>query len=102
MNSAKIKEQIERFSSGFDYLDIVSAATPDKGIKVLSSEQVQEAIDYLQTAEVDGKCKFVPASGAASRMFKDIYAGMQTPNQATEKLAQKLESFAFYNPEVFL
>jgi len=50
---------------------------------------------------VNGKCMFVPASGAASRMFKDIFAGLEKDNASTEKLAGNLEKFAFYSPEVF-
>ena len=93
--------QIERFRKGFPWLSIVAPATPERGIEVLTEEQQDEAVRYAETAEVNGRCKFVPASGAASRMFKDIFAGMDTPNAATEKLAANLEKFAFYTPEVF-
>ena len=93
--------QIERFRKGFPWLRIVAPATPGHGIEVLSPEQQDEAVRYADEAEVDGRCKFVPASGAASRMFKDIFAGLDTPNASTEKLAANLEKFAFYTPEVF-
>ena len=100
-NNKKINAQVERFRKGFPWLDIVAAATPGKGIEVLNEEQQKAAAAYADEAEVAGKCKFVPASGAASRMFKDIFAGMDTPNEATEKLAANIENFAFYDPEVF-
>lgn len=93
-----INKQIERFKKGFPWMDIVSAATPEKGIEVLSEEAVKAAVEYADTAEVAGKCKFVPASGAASRMFKDIFA--EKP-ESIGKLASELEKFAFYTPEVF-
>ena len=93
--------QIERFRKGFPWLSIVAPATPERGIEVLTEEQQDEAVRYAETAEVNGRCKFVPASGAASRMFKDIFAGIDAPNAATEKLAANLEKFAFYSPEVF-
>ncbi len=93
--------QIERFRKGFPWLRIVAPATPGRGIEVLTEKQQEEAIRYADTAEVKGRCKFVPASGAASRMFKDIFAGMDTPNASTEKLAANLEKFAFYSPDVF-
>ena len=93
--------QIERFRKGFPWLKIVAPATPQRGIEVLTEEQQDAAIRYADEAEVHGRCKFVPASGAASRMFKDIFAGMDTPNASTEKLAANLEKFAFYTPEVF-
>lgn len=101
MDQSKINAQIERFRKGFPWLDIVAAATPQKGIKVLDDKQIKEAAAYTDKAETQGKCKFVPASGAASRMFKDIFAGMEKPNPAVEKLASNLEKFAFYSPEVF-
>jgi len=101
MNDKRIEEQLERFRKGFPWLDIVSAATPSKGIKVLDEEGQKEAIDYLDTAEVNGRCKFIPASGAASRMFKDIFAGEQEENDAVRKLAVNLTKFAFYDESVF-
>ncbi len=93
--------QIERFRKGFPWLSIVAPATPGHGIEVLNEKEQEEAVQYADTAEVHGRCKFVPASGAASRMFKDIFAGIDAPNAATEKLAANLEKFAFYSPEVF-
>ena len=101
MDKATINAQLERFRKGFPWLKIVAPATPLRGIEVLTEAQQDEAIRYAEEAEVNGRCKFVPASGAASRMFKDIFAGMDTPNAATEQLAAHLEYFAFYSPDVF-
>ena len=101
MDKATMNAQIERFRKGFPWLKIVAPATPGAGIEVLDEKQQDEAVRYAEEAEVNGRCKFVPASGAASRMFKDIFAGMDTPNAATEKLAANLEKFAFYSPDVF-
>jgi len=102
MNDTKIAAQIERFRKGFPWLDIVSAATPGRGIVVLEEEEQKEAASYADTAEFNGRCKFVPASGAASRMFKDIFAGMNTPNDAVRKLEDNIRKFAFYDPVVFV
>lgn len=96
-----IEKQIERFRKGFPWMDIVAPATPEKGIEILDDDRIREAEEYLDKAEVHGKCKFVPASGAASRMFKDIFAGMESPNDAVRKLSENIRSFAFYSPEVF-
>lgn len=82
-------------------MDIYAPATPGKGIEVMDDEQIDEAIKYLEAARIDGKCKFVPASGAASRMFKDIFAGMETPNDSVRKLSDNITKFAFYSPEAF-
>lgn len=101
MNNEKINAQVKRFKKGFPWLEIVASATPGRGIERLSDEQVEEAVEYADTAGTQGRCKFVPASGAASRMFKDIFAGMDEPNDAVLKLCSNIEDFAFYSPEVF-
>lgn len=101
MDNPKINAQIERFRKGFPWLEIAAPATPGHGIKVLSQEEAEAAAEYADRAEVAGKCKFVPASGAASRMFKDIFSGMEEANDATRRLAGNLEKFAFYEPGIF-
>ena len=64
--------QLGNYVSGFPFLKIVDAATPAVGIKVLSEEERVEAVSALDS--FGGRCcKFVPASGAASRMFKDLF-----------------------------
>lgn len=105
----EVGKQIERFRKGFPWMNIVGAATPSRGIVVLDEKGEDEAIAYADSAKVDGKVKFVPASGAASRMFKDIFAGLEildsgqdvAPDQAVSKLAASIEKFAFYTPELF-
>ncbi len=101
MDNTKINAELERIKKGFPWLDIVAPATPGSGIEVLSEEEAARAEAYADTADVLGRCKFVPASGAASRMFKDIFAGADQENDAVRKLASELENFAFYDPAVF-
>ena len=105
----QVKEQIEHFKSGFPWMKIVGPATPERGIKVLDAKAVKAAVAYYQKAEVNGKSKFVPASGAASRMFKDMFqgladleAGKDLPADAPgAKLAARIKDFALYTPEIF-
>lgn len=105
----KTLAQIERFRKGFPWLDIVAPATPGKGIEVLDEKAATEAAAYADKARVAGKCKFVPASGAASRMFKDIFAGMDVLRGGADvpegspvaRLAASIRDFAFYSEEVF-
>ena len=104
-----VEEQIAFFKKGFPWMKIVGPATPQRGIRVLSEAQADEAIHYYETAAIDGKCKFVPASGAASRMFKDIFAGLATLEKGEDlptdapgaKLASQIEKFAFYTDGLF-
>ena len=101
MDNAKINAELERIKKGFPWLDIAAPATPGRGIEVLTDEEADRAEAYFDSADIAGRCKFVPASGAASRMFKDIFAGAESENDAVRKLAAELENFAFYSPEVF-
>lgn len=103
-----VEAQIARFKKGFPWLDIVAPATPGKGIEVLEEDEIEDVVNYVDQAEVKGKCKFVPASGAASRMFKDIFAGQAKlasedipADAAAAKLAASVEKFAFYTEEMF-
>ncbi|MBO4417303.1 MAG: DUF4301 family protein [Bacteroidales bacterium] len=106
---SQIGEQIERFKKGFPAMKIASAAVPGLGIRVLSEAEAAAAADYYQSASVSGKCKFVPASGAASRMFKDMFAGLDKLRSGEDlpadapgaRLAAHIEEFAFYTPAMF-
>lgn len=80
---------IEKFRKGTQYVDIVSAVTKQE---LMKSTAVTE--DYLEQ-----KCvKFVPASGAATRMFKDLYAFLEDEKETgfIEQFFAHLEEFAFY------
>ena len=104
-----VADQVERFKKGFPWMKIVAPATPEKGIKVLDAEEVEDAVKYYETAAINGKCKFVPASGAASRMFKDLFSGLDALKEGKEvandapaaKFVDQIKSFAFYTPELF-
>ena len=106
---SQIEEQIDHFKKGFPWMKIVGPATPKRGIRVLSPEEAQAAAAYYQKADIHGKCKFVPASGAASRMFKDQFSGLEKLEAGEDlpadapgaRLAAQIEKFAFYTPELF-
>ncbi|MCR5759855.1 MAG: DUF4301 family protein [Bacteroidales bacterium] len=96
-----IEEQINYFKQGFPWLDVIAPARPDRGIEVMDEAARDAAVVYSEKASVGGRLKFVPASGAASRMFKDIFAGMDRPNDAVRRLTAELGRFAFYDPALF-
>ncbi|MDO4319850.1 MAG: DUF4301 family protein [Bacteroidales bacterium] len=68
--------QINRFATGFPYLRLAGSAKVGKGILALTPEQQDAAIARWKLYLADGGSvsKFVPASGAASRMFKALFA----------------------------
>ena len=104
-----VKDQVERFKKGFPWMKIVAPATPERGILVLDEAAVEAAGKYYEAAEINGKCKFVPASGAASRMFKDLFSGLDALKEGkglsddtpAAKFVDKIADFAFYTPELF-
>ncbi len=66
--------QLENFKNGFPYLNVEKPATPANGIIVLDQKEIESLITlYDQNSQQKQIVKFVPASGAASRMFKLLY-----------------------------
>ena len=108
-NVCTVEEQVERFKKGFPWLKIVAPATPEKGVEVLDEQAIETAVKYYESAQIHGKCKFVPASGAASRMFKDLFSGLDAlkagktvaEDSPAARFVSKICSFAFYTPELF-
>ncbi len=99
-----VYEDLEKFKKGFPPLDVKAAATPEKGIKITSESEQKKAIENYDSYS-GGICKFVPASGAATRMFKDIFSELEMTKgrndpvtlPASEKLKESLGKFAFYD-----
>ena len=98
----QVEHQIENFRKGFPYLKVVSAASPADGILTLSPEQVAEAVNQYESAAPKLKIqKFVPASGAATRMFKELFEFVNEGKRGAgiDQLIDNLDKFAFY-PEL--
>ncbi|AGA79997.1 DUF4301 family protein [Echinicola vietnamensis] len=97
-----VKAQIDRFAKGFPYLSIVRPAQATDGIKVLSTDQISRlGKDFLAQRDRLAMVKFVPASGAASRMFKKLFEfldgdGYLAHNQEAETFIKHLRNFPFY------
>lgn len=98
----QVNDQIEFFKKGFTYLNVVKAAIPGEGIEILNHAALDELIKIYETEICDKQIvKFVPASGAATRMFKSLFEILsKTPGSeySTDVLQvfKKLDSFAFY------
>ena len=98
----QVELQIENFQKGFPYLQVVAAASPEDGILILSPEQVAEAVaTYEANADKLKIQKFVPASGAATRMFKELFEFVNEDKRGSgiDQLIDNLNKFAFY-PEL--
>lgn len=70
----KVHQQISQFERGINYTNIESAATVGDGILKLSDRDVSKYISLFDEQKDNiSIVKFVPASGAATRMFKFLY-----------------------------
>lgn len=100
----RIEEQLAHFAKGFPFLEIVASASVEKGIKVIPKElqafYMEAWENYL--SKNHRIVKFVPASGAASRMFKDLYAFLSSEatepdTPAVKEFFREINRFAFYH-----
>ena len=76
ISQEKIKNQIINFEKGFPFVDVYAPATPQNdGIKILKENDLDFDIKkYDKLQSYKNIIKFVPASGAASRMFKNLFS----------------------------
>lgn len=101
MDPGTVLQQINHFKNGFPFLKIIAPATPENGIRVLSDKDLSHYLTtYPQRASQIEVVKFVPASGAASRMFKDLFAFLEgdgdiSKSPFVQKFMDNIEKFAF-------
>ena len=77
ISEEKFLHQLECFKTGFPFLKLEAAASVEKGIYVPGKEAEANYLAAWETYTNDEShkvVKFVPASGAASRMFKNMFA----------------------------
>ena len=97
-----VERQLENFRRGFPFLKVVRAAAPGDGILVPAPQEVAAAVRrYDEAAARLGIVKFVPASGAATRMFKELFAFVEEGrrSEGIDCLLLNIERFAFW-PEL--
>ena len=102
LSVAAVEKQIENFRNGFPALPVVRAAAGGDGVKQLDAESVAEREAYYNDNLKNIKTiKFVPASGAATRMFKELFEYVNDDKRTAgiDKLIVNLEKFAFF-PEL--
>lgn len=104
ISEQQIIEQLSSFEHGFPYLKLFAAASTDNGILHPDRETETNYLAAWNSYTQNSKhkiLKFVPASGAASRMFKDLYAFIDAdynePQTSFEKIFfHHINTFAFY------
>jgi len=102
----KVLNQIEAFRRGVTSLTLIRPCTVGDGITSLGDKEIKRLSSVYEKAASTGRAmKFVPASGAASRMFKLLlsYKGrlvmvLKDPDihKSFIKFFEEIERFPFY------
>ena len=103
ISEEKLADQLKQFETGFPFLKLSAAASIEKGILAPNEAETKDLLAAWDAyvAENHDVVKFVPASGAASRMFKDIFAFADADYDAPQtdfekKFFAQLTTAAFY------
>lgn len=95
-----VAQQLADFVRGFPYANITRPATVGNGIIELSDIDITRYAEKYTAAQATKKIvKFVPASGAATRMFRDLFEFLNTGtmNDVTLRVLDNLDKFAFWD-----
>lgn len=88
-----IEKQIGHFKKGFPFVNLDRPATPEDGLLSFSKVDREFYIKYFDEMLSSNRIvKFVPASGAASRMFKHLF-------EFREEYRINEEGFTLYNQD---
>ena len=108
ISTADVEKQIQNFRTGFPKTQLISAATIENGgIKQIADKDINRYSGLYEKESHEMKVlKFVPASGAATRMFKDLYAfsatyfgvdnNFENEYPSVKEFLQHIRSFAFF------
>lgn len=103
-DAGKVQAQLDLIKKGFPYLELESAASVGNGIMAIDESLCSSYIKNWDNYRASGHkvTKFVPASGAASRMFKDLFgfldAEYDQPASDFEKtFFNQITKFAFHD-----
>ena len=103
ISEKQIENQLNEFKTGFPFLRLEAAASVEHGIVATTEESRAKYEKSWEQYKAAGKkvVKFVPASGAASRMFKDMFAFVDAEydkptTDFEKKYFENIEKFAFY------
>ena len=107
ISKQKFEQQLQYFATGFPFAELLEAATINNGIVALKTDEIDQYVAYYEQRLSDiSPLKFVPASGAASRMFKRLSESLsdnvnnahylQTNYPDVAAFIHHLPKFAFY------
>ena len=105
ITESQVVEQLNTLNQGFPYLQLRDAASVENGtILRLTEEQASHYVELWDEYLASGHTimKFVPASGAASRMFKNLFAYLEGDDDTLmddfiKTFFENITTFAFYD-----
>jgi hypothetical protein len=95
----QISEQLSLFKTGFNHVHLTAPCTIESGIRKFAEDELKQLCSYFEGNSPEiSITKFVPASGAASRMFKHIYClfNNKLDDNDAKQFIEKINSFPFY------
>ncbi len=102
LSEAKLVKQLQIFEEGIPFANIVEPASADNGIKVLSEKEQQHFANLFESEKDKlDLLKFVPASGAATRMFKFLHQFLENFNFENDDIAALLQKEENQNLRIF-
>ena len=104
ISAEQIENQLRQFETGFPFLRLEAAAAVGNGIIAPTDDERRQFVDAWEQYKAQGHrvVKFVPASGAASRMFKNMFAFVDADYDVPttdfeKKFFDEIRRFAFYD-----
>jgi hypothetical protein len=98
----KIEEQYVRCSYGTMYIKLLRAATLNDGVKSYTNKDKSEFVSLYNDQIVNHVVEnFIPASGAASRMFKFLLDFIKKFNSNTESINSFINKYNAYELKAF-
>lgn len=97
ISPALANEQLSRFKKGFPFVKLIKPCTINQGVLKLTAQEESRAEKVFKRMMPGKKAvKFVPASGAASRMFHFLQENKPEFEDLKKSFIKNLPCFAFY------
>lgn len=99
----RVEKQLERFTKGFPPMNITAPATLGNGIlRFDAKEAAKYAKLYDKKKKYKTIVKFVPASGAATRMFKMLFTILEKYDASEESYNALFAPKGLHTPQGFI
>lgn len=100
IDEQQVEKQLQNFKKGFPFARLAAAAAIGSGISRFSEDEINELAErFDEDKQYYELAKFVPASGAASRMFKSLFAFADGGDcdKDIKTFSENIHKFAFFD-----